>query len=405
MGVNILGEWYMKVLFVIHHLKVGGVQKSLLNITSELLKKNFEITFMVLLPKGDLMEEIPKGIDVIVPSTLNQYFIEIFYKSFFSIIKTKNPLKIIIKLFFSLLNKLGLKLLLSKLLIHKLRVQESYKHIISYEGIPGLCDQVILNKKIPAKKITWIHGDPTRFSLDIKKVEQYYSAFDAIALVSNSNLNKFKLEFPRLSNKCFLVYNAYNISKLRKLASEVNPYISAENTIFVTVARMDNSSKRIDRIIEVCRRLVDDQYSKFCWYLVGEGPDLKKFKELVSKYHLEKKILFVGNKSNPYPYMKNADFFVLSSDFEGYGMALREAIILGTPGIAVSFDSAKEVITNNYSGIIVPKTTNGLYNGIVKVLDDLNLCVEYRNNIKEESFNNNLPITQFKKLLNSDTYI
>ncbi|MBT5924028.1 MAG: glycosyltransferase, partial [Cellvibrionales bacterium] len=46
------------------------------------------------------------------------------------------------------------------------------------------------------------------------------------------------------------------------------------------------------------------------------------------------KVIFAGFHANPYPLIKQADLLVLSSDFEGLGMVLLEALALHTPAIS-----------------------------------------------------------------------
>ena len=66
-------------------------------------------------------------------------------------------------------------------------------------------------------------------------------------------------------------------------------------------------------------------------WIIGDGPDRKMYEELVQKNNLEKNIIFFGMKKNPYPYMKQADYVILTSDYEGFALIYQEAIILEKP--------------------------------------------------------------------------
>lgn len=55
---------------------------------------------------------------------------------------------------------------------------------------------------------------------------------------------------------------------------------------------------------------------------------------MVRKFDLDKQIKFLGMKSNPYPWLKRSELFILSSKFEGFGLVLVEAMIFNKPIIS-----------------------------------------------------------------------
>jgi len=68
--------------------------------------------------------------------------------------------------------------------------------------------------------------------------------------------------------------------------------------------------------------------------IVGSGKSERSLKALTRKLGLEERVLFVGQKSNPYPWMKHGRLFILSSRIEGFGMVLAESLICGTPCVS-----------------------------------------------------------------------
>ena len=77
---------------------------------------------------------------------------------------------------------------------------------------------------------------------------------------------------------------------------------------------------------------------------MGQGPLEEKLRNLVKKLNLEDKIVFLGFQSNPYLYIKNAKFMVLSSEFEGLGMVILESLALNTPVVSTDCDSGPREI-------------------------------------------------------------
>jgi N-acetylgalactosamine-N,N'-diacetylbacillosaminyl-diphospho-undecaprenol 4-alpha-N-acetylgalactosaminyltransferase len=87
---------------------------------------------------------------------------------------------------------------------------------------------------------------------------------------------------------------------------------------------------------------------------VGEGEELLLCKELVSSLNIEDNVVFVGFSSNPYKYMQNAKFLVLTSKYEGFPLVILEALACKTP--VISFDllsGPNEIIVNKQNGLLV----------------------------------------------------
>jgi len=89
--------------------------------------------------------------------------------------------------------------------------------------------------------------------------------------------------------------------------------------------------------------------------ILGEGEDKFKLRILIEKYGIEECVQLLGFINNPYPYLKRADAFVLSSKWEGFPNALLEALACGTPVVATDCPSGPaEMLENGKYGPLVP---------------------------------------------------
>lgn len=89
--------------------------------------------------------------------------------------------------------------------------------------------------------------------------------------------------------------------------------------------------------------------------ILGDGPEWNKLKKLISSLGLTDDIELAGYLSNPYVCMRLADVFALSSQWEGFGRVLVEAMAFGTPVVATDCPSGpREILEDGKWGKLVP---------------------------------------------------
>lgn len=176
---------------------------------------------------------------------------------------------------------------------------------------------------------------------------------------------KFCNSYVLLSERLFNSFRNYSgISDFRKLKSIENPItipVEYNDEIcdnkkkqILYVGRMDMENKRVNRIIEAWETIYSE-YPQWELILVGDGPH----KPLLEKYVKEKSIdnvTFIGFiKEEPIQFYKNASIFMLTSDLEGFGLVLIEAMSYGVvPIVYGSYESVYDIIDDNVNGFITP---------------------------------------------------
>lgn len=139
--------------------------------------------------------------------------------------------------------------------------------------------------------------------------------------------------------------------------------------VFLTVGRLV-PVKNIGLQIKAMAEVAKDYPSAELW-IVGKGSEEKRLKRLAEDLKLAKQIKFWGWRDDLYNFYRQADAFLLTSDYEGWGMVIVEAAGYGLPVIMTDVGCAGELIKNNESGLIVPVGDPvKLKEAMIKILED-----------------------------------
>ena len=353
-----------KILFGITSLTLGGAERVLVDLANELCEK-FEITIFTIYANGELEKQLSKKVRV--KSLYDKQYIELS-----SIEKKIIPLKV-------LLNKNG---------IYKKYIKEDFDVEISF--LEGPITRLFSVKNDKTRKIAWIHNDISFvFGKGLKsKLKRYidkkiYSKYDTLVFVSKENLNNFNKTYKSLSNiKKEIIYNYINKEQIKEKAKEnIEFEFDKDNISFITVARLV-PQKAIDRFVKVHSKIIKEGL-KHEVFIIGDGPEKERLKKLIKENKVEETFHLLGQMENPYPYVKNADYFCLLSNFEGYGMVLEEAKILGK-SIIITNTAAKEAVEGYNDSVILGNNEEEIYIGLRKIIqsgkkEDVKVGEEYNN--------------------------
>ncbi len=288
--------------------------------------------------------------------------------------------------------------------IKKVKVPGEYDVAISYSNdiysengkfIAGGVNSFVLKNVKAKKKVSWVHNDAKKLGFTKELCRKMFSDYDAVVNVSYDCKKVFDEIIPEFTDKSFVVYNMFDLDLIKKRADELNPYGDNGKIHFVTVARLYNHQKRIDRIIETISRLKSEGYMNFDWTVVGEGGDRPAIETLIKEKNVGDCLTLAGLKQNPYPYIKGADAFVLTSAYEGYPMTVKEAQIVGVPTLVTEYGSAYEQVENGVNGLVCDNSVDGVYDMIKEVLDDKTIILNLRKNLEENPITNEKALKQF----------
>jgi len=274
------------------------------------------------------------------------------------------------------------KVLTSKQLEHIYK-QENYTFFgnakfdiaIDYSGYGSYWASMMAYASAKTKYI-YLHNDMKAESqkrshlLDLNFLyDLYKNRFDKLITVSSSSYHANKSNFPKLKNKIMVVNNPIDAKKIFHLSNEADSFsdnLQDESINFINIGRY-SAEKGQDRLIEAFTELTKEQHNLHL-YIVGHGPLHNKLEASIEKLGMSQKITLTGNLENPFPLLKKCDCFVLSSHYEGQGIVLLEALVLGIPCISTNIPGPQSVLADD-QGLLVEDSIDGLKDGMKKFLN------------------------------------
>lgn len=380
-----------KILIRIGSLRHGGAEKVLATFLKNLPKDKYEIDLLLNLYSGKYLTEIPDWINVL-------------YLNKGEMITTNRlqdiPEKAYRVVYQKLLKKFPKLLYNGKL--------EGKKYDIELAAIHGFRDDILNSPISSSKKIVWIHNDlrKTEFHDYTDDEIRKFFGFDKILVISEQIQQDFENLAQNEDEKSRIVriYNPLDTEEiLTKAEKPIENYeFDSKIPTFVSVGTVF-PQKGFDRLLKVHKRLLDDGFPHKI-LIVGDGYDFENIKKLKSELKVDETATLLGFTSNPYPYFKKADFYILSSRYEGFPTVLFEAITLKKNIISTEVSGAAEMLDNGSLGMMVDNNEDGIYKGMRTALEHPFTFEYFQTNLEtyEVPFNLENSVNSLMKILDED---
>ncbi|MFS0555433.1 glycosyltransferase [Brevibacillus sp. 179-C9.3 HS] len=332
----------IRVLFVVPNLSGGGAERVVVTLLRHFNRQHIEPILMVTELKGPYVTALPPDIPVI---DLQVSRVRYALPKMVSEINRLKP-----DVVMSTLNYMNMALLSVKPFL-----KSNPKLIVREANTPTKAMQFHspLKKKIFTRLYQW----------------QYPQA-DAIITQSDGMRNDLLSFLPQLSpHKVVRIYNPLDVDKVIQDANTHNPFQKETSRQIIAAGRL-TYQKGFDLLLHAFQKVV-----KACedvqLQIMGEGPLREDLANLAISLGVGERVTFRGFQTNPYPYMKHADLFILSSRWEGFPNILLEALACGRPVVAMECPSGpQEILAKNKYGLLIPDgDVERLADGIIAVLN------------------------------------
>ncbi|MFH1459647.1 MAG: glycosyltransferase [Candidatus Omnitrophota bacterium] len=326
----------INIVHIVEDLKTGGLERVIAGIVTGIDPERFNLKIWCLFRGGDIYDELKaQGVNVEILGMQSHRDIGFMFK-----------------------------------LIRRLK--ENNIHIIHTHGYTGTTLGRIAGI-IAGVKIILAHVHSTYWDFSFKQlcIEKILSlATDKIICCSESVANFVKGREKVNKDKVTVIYNGVDLDKF---ILKDNQITDKDEYVIGCIASLF-AHKGHKYLLAAIKSLISDCSKKIRLILVGEGQLKDELQDYCRKLGIEKNVKFVGNVLDISEILKGFDIVVLpSSEREGLGIALLEAMAVGIPIIGTTIGGIPEIIQNGINGILIePKNSGSLASAINSMLDDFN---------------------------------
>ena len=363
-------------------LTMGGLQKILVEYLKLIDKNKYRIVLLIANDYGKknlFLEEIPKNVEIqfVRPYNLVSKIAEL----------SKNR---------KILNRLLLKRyryrskrVFKSIFLEKLSKLGKIDLIIDFDG--GL--KSILDNLKAEKKIIWIHSSIRKHKQDNKsKISRYgeeLKKYDKIIAICKEMNEEIKELYPFLSSEIEYIYNPLDCNNIIEQGNEnIEKMTSYEKELierdyFLAVSRLDTVQKDFETLIEGYS-ILKNKGIKEKLYIIGEGNGRVKIEKMIEEKKLVEDVILLGEKKNPYIWIKHSKLFIHSSRYEGLPTVLLEALMMDKFIVSSNCPTGPtEILTKPKVGeLFNVGDANQLAEKVLKILYDKDYQKELLKNIQ-----------------------
>ena len=374
-----------RIIFVVSHITMGGIIKSLINLCRVLTPEEYDITVLALADTKGLTDELPPYVKVLFASrnkteSFDKQYSQFWKKHYGSLVKhtfnKKIPtaIRVVLYQILKIENKQFIKYV-KKLL-------ENLTFDISVGYTHSDASNVAVFSINANKKYLFYHDGKIREHINDT---DYYNKADRIVAVSQGVKNELirKRHIPK--EKVIVLHNIFDLKSIKEKAQVHCEFDETRKLKIGTIARI-SKEKGIIQAIQAAKILADSNID-FLWFIVGPGDKdfFETCEQLINNYNLNNYIVFTGSRDNPFPYIRTADIYVQPSEFEALPGTVVEAMVLEKPIVSTKNYGAEELITNGKNGLLCGFEPQDIAKTILRILDDDELKCRLAQSNKDSS--------------------
>ena len=289
-----------------------------------------------------------------------------------------------------------------------------FSSVIQFNGYEK--EIIMLFASFVGNNIIYVHNDmvseiKTRQNQRKDVLQFAYRKYKKVAIVTE-DIRDPTVQISKSNDRLFVARNIIDYKRIlekcnadvsqSEVAEEIFPdnksfedALESDKIKFLNVGRFSAEKGQI-RLIDAFSRIHSENKNVVLIIIGGHGKSIDEIKEHIIKLKLCDCVFLVKGSRNPFPVYKKCDYFVLSSFYEGFGLVLVEANILGLPIISTDITGPRQFLIDN-GGKLVANTEDGIYEGMLDLLENKiqHIDIDYVQY-------NNAALAEFETLLKVD---
>lgn len=290
----------MRILHVVHSLEIGGVQRFVVDLLP-ILSKEHDVSLLVFKNVQNQYETVLKSAGIEILSLNSKHYYDI---------RNIAPF---------------------------LKVSKEYD-IIHLHSTPPLYTAAIASCFNKARMVYTMHTTDTRTRSKayMRPFEKWvYRKCSKIISISEGAQNSLQSWLLDNGSRYVVILNGVNLGRFKNCIHKINKEIIT----VVMVSRFDYSKDQNTLI-----RAINSLPSNVVLKLIGDGIRITESRKLVESLKLNERVSFLGARNDVPEILENADIAVQSSNWEGFGLTVVEAMASGIPVVASDIIGLKEVV-------------------------------------------------------------
>lgn len=301
--------------------------------------------------------------------------------------------------------------------INKFKKNNNIDLTISFLPMSNLFNVISINR---GKKIISITSHPSSYCNNIRDYLKFYIAGTLSNIivsptvgVKNDIVNNYIIN----SKKIFVSYNPFDIKNIKEMSRAIidEKYENLfKYNVLISLGRLNPVKNHIMLIKAFIKG--GKKFDNCKLLIIGSGPERERLEHEIRKANMSSSIILLGHKSNPFKYLNKSSIYIHSSNIEGFGNSLVEAMVCGLPVISTDCPvGPREILCqeSNYEkpvksvkrceyGILVPPDNeNELIIAIESLINDVALMDHYSQKSKKRAgdFDGEKLLSEWKKII------
>ena len=397
-----------RLLLVMPSLGSGGAEKSFVSLLELLPRDLFEISVMLVNEGGLFYSHIP--IDVVRIEAPRKFRIALgsIHSSFMKqeCCWLERAVKVVSNILVRLrgITRLDLAQFTWKLWRKSVPVLAG-EWDVAVSFMNGMTNSYVIDKVTASRKYLWVHNDYKMLKTSYRFDNIYWQKADNVVTISNACVKSLEECFPKLKGKFICLENISSSKMIRNMADDECPAefqeLDRKTLKLLSVGRLAEQ-KGFDMAIDAAA-ILKSRGVCFRWLIIGVGALRDNLQHQIDNNGLTNSVLLLGERSNPYVYMKWADILVQSSRYEGKSIVVDEAKILCLPIIATDYPSVNDNIKGGITGLVCPMNANGIADAIEHLSSDKVLRTRLFENLARERSGNEREIEKYVLLFKGNS--